>query len=100
MHTIEIAGRPIAIANVGLQDEAEELFNSDEFKNDLMIFETEDGDALWNGSDPFFIRPAFPEEVANFEPVYAKALRSGDAEEGGPYLVFLIPVTNATDELD
>ena len=56
--------------------------------------------SLWNGSDPFLVRSALPEEVATFEPAYAKALQSGNANEGEPYLVFLIPVTDATDELD
>ena len=100
MYTIEVAGKPIAVSNMGSQAEAEEFFNSDWFKEEMLIFETEDGNDLWNGSDPFLIRPAHPEEVAKFKPIYAKALQSGNATEGEPYLVFLIPVTDATDELD
>ncbi len=100
MYTVEVAGTPIAVANIGSQAEAEEFFKSDWFKEEMMIFETKDEDELWNGSDPFVIRPAAPEEVATFEPAYAKALQSGNVNEGEPYLVFLIPVTDATDELD
>jgi hypothetical protein len=100
MYTIEVNGKPIAVANVGSHAEAEEMFNSDWFKEEMMVFETEDGNDLWNGSDPFLIRPARPEEVAKFKPIYAAALQSGNTTEGEPYLVFLIPVTDATDELD
>ncbi len=100
MYTVEVAGRPVAVANIGSQEEAEELFSRDWFKEKMMVFETEDGDDLWNGSDPFVIRPAFPEEVSKIEQRHAKALQSGNHTEGEPYLVFLIPVTDATDELD
>ncbi len=100
MYTIEVAGKPIAVTNIRSQAEAEEFFSSDWFKEEMMVFETEDGDDLWNGSDPFVIRPARPEEAAKFKPIYAKALQSGNASEGEPYLIFLIPVVDATDELD
>ncbi len=43
MYTIEVAGKPIAVANIGLQAEAEEFFNSDWFKEEMLIFEAEDG---------------------------------------------------------
>src|SRR4028119_1982023 len=99
MYTIEVAGKPIAVTNIGSQDEAEEFFSSNWFKEEMMVFETADGDDLWNGSDPFDIRPASPEEVAKFESGHAKAHQTGAVAEGEPYLVFLIPVTDATDEL-
>ncbi len=100
MYTIEVAGKPIAVANLGTQAEAEEFFHSDWFKEEMLIFETEDRNDLWNGSDPFLVRPAHPEEIAQFEPIYAKALQSGNASEGEPYLVLLIPVAASPDELD
>jgi len=100
MYTVEVTSKPIAVANLESQAAAEEFFHSDWFKEEMLIFETDDGSDLWNGSDPFLIRPALPEEVAIFKSVYAKMLQSGNATEGEPYLVFLIPVADATDELD
>ncbi len=100
MYTLEIAGRPVVVINAGSQEEAGAIFNSDWFRRDLMAFETEDGDELWNGSDELSARQALPEEVAKFETHHAKALRNDEVEHGAPYAVFLIPVTDATDELD
>ena len=100
MYKVEVTSKPIAVANLGSQSEAEAFFTSNWFKEEMLIFETEDGGDLWNGSDPFTIRTAHPEEVATFKSVYAKMLQSGNATEREPYLVFLIPVTDATDELD
>ena len=100
MYTLEITGRPIVVINAGSRDQAEAVFNSDWFRRELKVFETEDGEELWNGSDELSARPALPEEAAKFEAHHARALHNNDAEHGAPYAVFLIPVTDVTDELD
>ena len=100
MYTLEIAGKPTAITKATDEDEAEAIFRSNWFKADLMTFETE-GQPLWDEDESkLFIRRAFPEEEAVWERNFAKALREGDAEPGEDYLVFLVPVTDTTDELD
>jgi hypothetical protein len=98
MFTVEIAGRPTAIINAS-QEEAEEWFESEPFKDDLMVLET-DGRPLWDGSAPRYLRRAFPEEVAVFERAFAKAVGDGSAnpqDEDG-YLVFLVPAWIPSDE--
>jgi hypothetical protein len=97
MYTLEIAGRPTAISSAESQDEAEETFHSEWFKSDLVIYETEDR-PLWNTTDDLFVRKALPEEIAVFEPAYAKAIRDGDAEPDEEYLVFLVPITGGPGE--
>ena len=100
MYTLEVAGKPVVIINAGSLDEADAIFHSDWFRRDLMAFETEDGDDLWNGSDELSVRQALPDEIARFEVHQAKALRNEGADHSAPYAVFLITVSDATDELD
>lgn len=100
MYTLEVAGRPIVVVNAASQEEADAIFNSDWFRRDLLAFETQEGDELWNGSDELSVRQALPEEAAKFETQHARALRNDQVEHGAPYAVFLIPAIDATDELD
>jgi hypothetical protein len=99
MFTLEINGRAIAVINAGTQEEAEDTFESEAFKDEIAVLETE-GQPLWNGSEELFIRRAFPEEVAKFEAAYARALKAGDAEEDSEYIFYLVPVTDPTDDED
>ena len=93
MHTVEIAGKPIAIIN-SPKDEGEAWFNDESFKSDLLVLQTADREPLWDGETELLVRRSFAEDVSIFEKGFAKTLVHGDAdredEEG--YLVFLVPV--------
>lgn len=98
MHTLEIAGRPVAIINLS-EDEAEAEFTGEAFKSDLMVLEA-GGQPLWDGEAELFVRRSQPEEVASFERSFAKAMRDGGADRKDEvgYLAFLVPVTDPTDD--
>jgi hypothetical protein len=99
MHTVEIAGVPIAIVNSS-KDEAEEFFQSEVFKSDLLSWETPEGRSLWDGMAELFVRPSFAEEEAVFDRGFAKARVNGsaDPDDEDGYLILLVPVVDPDDE--
>jgi len=88
MYTLEIDGRPIAVYSGSDEDEAHTLFNGEVFKSDLV--------ALTDVADggEFFIRRAFPEEIAVLERSFAHAVRDGsaDKDDEDDWLTYLLPV--------
>jgi hypothetical protein len=70
------------------------------FKSDLICLEDADGKPLWDESAEFFLGRAFPEEIADHERSFAKAVRDGSADNEEDYLVFLLPVRDPTDDDD
>ena len=101
MYIVEIEGRPIAIMN-SEKDVADEFFNGEVFKDDLLVLDDADGKPLWDGSAELFIRRAFAEEIAAFERKFTDAVRDGtaDRDDEDGYLVFLLPVRDPTDDDD
>ena len=65
MFTLEIKGTALVVTNA-TESEATDLFQSDEFKEDLRTLTTE-GRPLWDGTAPFVIRPASEDEVEAFD---------------------------------
>ena len=65
MFTLEIKGTPLVITNA-TESEATDLFESEEFKEDLRTLTT-DGRPLWDGTAPLVIRPASKEEIESFD---------------------------------
>ena len=99
MFTLEIGGRPIAVTDAD-HDEAHALLQSDEFKQDLLTLESEEG-PLWDGSAALTVRPASDDEIAEFEQVEdeedSEADDLSDGDDDGPLIMFLVPI-NADDE--
>jgi hypothetical protein len=97
MFTLTISDKPIAITNAD-GEEARELLMSEEFKEDLKVLESE-GAPLWDGFATLNVRPATQEEKAEFEEADFDDEEDDDDEEEGPYIMFLVDVTDP-DEAD
>jgi hypothetical protein len=65
MFTLEINGTPLVVTNA-TEAEATDLFESEEFKEDLRSLRS-DGEPLWDGTSPLVVRPASKEEIESFE---------------------------------
>jgi hypothetical protein len=102
MHTIEIAGRPTLVVN-GSKDEVQDLLADSWLLEDLLVLETQ-GRPLWFGQQKdFSIRPAFAEEVSQWEEAFSSAQMEGHVTEWDRdgYIVYLVPISDPTgDEED
>jgi hypothetical protein len=99
MQTIEIAGRPTVVVP-GSKDDVQGLLDDEAFFEDLLIFETE-GKPLWSGDrKDLFVRGAFEDEISKWEKTFAQARLDGDAtdEDRDSYIVFLVPITDPTED--
>jgi len=96
MFTLEIAGKPIAVTNAD-EEQARELFMSEDFKSDLLSLRSEDR-PLWDGASHLTVRPASEDEMDAVD----EALEDEDEEEDdedeepGIDVVFLVEI----DEMD
>jgi hypothetical protein len=97
MFTLTISDKPVAITNAD-EEEARELLMSDDFKEDLKVLESE-GAPLWDGFASLKVRAATEEEKAEFEGADFDEDEDDDDEEEGPYIMFLVDVTDP-DESD
>jgi hypothetical protein len=101
MQTIEIAGRPTVVVP-GSKDDVQGLLDDEAFFEDLLIFETE-GKPLWSGDrKDLFVRGAFEDEISKWEKTFARSRLDGDAtdEDRDSYIVFLVPITDPTEDED
>ena len=94
MFTVEIDGRAIAVTNAQ-EDQARDLIESEEFLDDLMVMES-NGKPVWNGQTPVTLRPATPDEKAEFHE--AEDLDDDIDDEDEPCVVFLIDIDDEDDE--
>jgi len=97
MFTLTISDKPIAITNAD-EEEARELLLSEDFKDDLKALEN-DGAPLWDGFASLNVRAATDTEKAEFEDADFDDEESDDDEDDGPYIMFLVDVTDP-DEAD
>jgi hypothetical protein len=93
MHTLEIAGQPIAIMS-GTKNEAEELFNEEDFRSDLIVLGIVHETRRVDQMAKFVVRKSLPEEDFVFEKDFARALAAGEtaAADKKCYSAFLIQV--------
>jgi len=66
VYVAEINGRGIVAFNTADRDSADQFVDSEPFRADFAVLESE-GKPLWNGTDDIFIREAFPGEHARFK---------------------------------
>lgn len=97
MITLEIAGKPVAVTDAD-EAEARELFESEEFKEDLRTLESDDG-PVWDGKAALTVRAASRDEISEFREAEGEEEPDDDDEEG-PLIVFLVPVSPAGDDLE
>ena len=95
MFTLVINGKPIAVTK-GYESEARYRFNEPDFTNRLRAIES-DGQPVWNGADPFEVRPATGSEARALVE-YAEKMGLEDEEEG-EIVLYLQPV-DAGDDFD
>ena len=97
MFTLTISDKPVAITNAN-EEEARELLMSEEFKDDLKVLESQ-GAPIWDGFASLNIRPATEEEKSEFEGAdFDEDEEDDDEEEEGPYIMFLVDVTDPDEE--
>jgi len=97
MFTLEIGGKPIAITDTE-EAQAREIFESDEFRQDLTVM-TSEGAPLWDGQAPLLIRSASQEEVAAFgAPEFDVDDDDEDEEDDGVFVTFLVPIDHDHEE--
>jgi hypothetical protein len=96
MFTLTISDKPIAVTNAD-EDEARDLFMSDDFKQDLKTLESE-GAPLWDGFATLSIRAASESEIAEFEAIDEDEESAG-VENDAPLIIFLVEVIDP-DEAD
>jgi len=99
MVTLEIAGKAVAVTNAET-DQAQELFLSESFKDDLKSFKSE-GRFLWDGSAALTTRPASEDEIDAFYEVLDEEDEDevSEGEDTGDInidVVFLVSI----DEID
>jgi len=99
VYVAEINGRAIAAFNAENEIQAEARAASKPFRADLTVLENE-GQPLWNGTDEILIRKAFPAEETQFDASQARATKNKEIDQGDDWLMFLIPVTDPTDDFD
>ena len=80
MHTLTIDGVAIAVTDAD-REEAEALFNSDGFQEDLKAL-TADGKPLWDGRAPLAVREASEDEAAMFGEIDFDDDEFDDEDEG------------------
>lgn len=97
MFTLIISDKPVAVTNA-TEDEARELFMSEDFKEDLKALESE-GAPLWDGFATLSIRPATEDEISEFEDADFDDEEFDEEEDETPYIMFLVDVTDP-DEYD
>ena len=98
MFTLTISDKAVAVTNAD-EDEARELFMSEDFKDDLKTLET-DGAPLWDGFATLALRPATDLEISEFEEADVDEEGEEDAEDDdSPLIMFLVDVTDPDDEV-
>jgi hypothetical protein len=97
MFTLTISDKPIAVTNAD-EDDARDLFMSEDFKQDLKTLENE-GAPLWDGFATLSIRPATEQELVEFEAT-DKDEESAGADDDAPLIVFLVDVTDPDDPVE
>lgn len=98
MFTLTISDKPVAITNAD-EEEARELLLSEDFKEDLKVLESS-GAPIWDGFATLNVRAATDTEKAEFEDADFDEEEGDDDEDDGPYIMFLVDVTDPDEAED
>ncbi|WP_112663700.1 hypothetical protein [Microvirga flavescens] len=102
MFTLEIAGKAIAVTNAD-EDQAQELFTSEGFKDDLVSFRSENK-PLWDGSAALKVRRSLEDEIEAFDDILDSDEEFEEEEEededgdDGIDVVFLVEIDEMGDD--
>jgi hypothetical protein len=83
IYTVDVGGRPVAAMQADSLGEAEKFLRSAAFATDLSTYEMEGGEPgkpIWDGEAEIFVRESFPEEIAIWQRMRAKAILEGFTE--------------------
>ncbi len=101
MFTLAIGGKPVAITDAE-EVQARDIFESDEFKQDLTVM-TSEGTPLWDERAPLNVRPASEQEITAFEAPDQELDEDFDDvddedEDEGLFVTFLVPIDHDHEE--
>ena len=77
--------------------EAQVVIEDEIFQNDLAVLESS-GRPIWDGEAEINIREADEVEKGKFESSRAKAVLEGEVGERESWMVYLVPVSDPTDD--
>ena len=97
VYVAEIDGRAVVAFNADNDLEAELEIEDEIFQNDLAVLESS-GRPLWDGEAEIHIREADEDERGKFDSSKAKAVLEGEIGEGELWMVYLVPVSDPTDD--
>ena len=97
VYVLEIAGKAVAVCDFNTRDEAEEWPQEPWFQEDLSVLDSE-GKPLWDGIAELHVREAFDEEADRWRAMRTQAIREDEADEDNAFLMFLVPVSDSTDD--
>ena len=97
VYVAEIDGRAVVAFNAENDLEAQVVIEDEIFQNDLAVLESS-GRPIWDGEAEIDIREADEVERGKFESSRVKAVLEGEVGEGESWMVYLLPVSDPTDD--
>jgi hypothetical protein len=94
---VEINGIGVVAFNADSLFRAERIAAAPRMRSDLMVHETVAG-PIWNGADEVIVRQAVSNERSLWERTLAFAVSETISEELGTLEVWLVKITNQTDD--
>lgn len=96
IYVIEVAGRAVASFNCSGHEDALALTEEHFFREDLMALEN-DGRPLWDGSTDLTVRAARYAERRRHREHFRQQVGTGEAGFDDELVMFLVPVSDPTD---
>jgi hypothetical protein len=97
VYVAEIHGRAVVAFNADNDLEAEREIEDEIFQNDLAVLESS-GRPIWDGEAEIQIREADEDERGKFDSSRAKAILEGEIGERECWKVYLVPVSDPTND--
>src|SRR5215213_7921256 len=94
---LQIDGRAVVAFNAENDLEAQIELEDEIFQNDLTVLES-GGRPIWDGEAQIDIREADKNEKGKFDNSRAKAILEGKIREGESWMLYLVPVSDPTDD--
>ena len=97
VYVAEVDGRAVVAFNANNDLEAQMHIEDEIFQNDLAVLESS-GRPIWDGEAEIQIREADEGESGKFDRSRAKAILDGEIGDSDSWMVYLVPVSDPTDE--